>query len=135
MGKMGTYLKNKILDYVYSKAEFTPATTLYMGLSTTTISADGGNITEPTGNGYARVAVTNNATNFPAASSGAKSNGVDISFITPTGDWGEVTDFFLTDAETGDGNFYGGGALASPQTINSGNIVTFKAGDLDISLT
>lgn len=133
MGSFADYLEDKVLDYVFSKAAFTPAATLYIGLSTTTITDAGGNITEPIGGSYARVAVTNNAINFPASSGGAKSNGVDIVFEIPTGNWGEVTDFFISDAVSG-GNIYGYGALTTPQTIGAGNIVTFAAGDLDITL-
>ena len=134
MGSFADYLEDKVLDYVFSKAAFTPAATLYIGLSTTTIADDGTNITEPSGNNYARVAVTNNATNFPASSGGAKSNGVGITFPTPSGSWGTVTDFFISDADTG-GNIYGADALAAPQTIGSSNIVSFAIGDLDFSLT
>jgi hypothetical protein len=134
MGSFADYLENKVLDHVFGGPDYTRPATLYIGLSTTTITDAGGNITEPSGGSYARVAKTNDATNFPAASGGSKSNGTDIDFGTATGDWGTVTDFFIADASTG-GNILGYGALAVANHVVNGNLVTFPAGDLDITMT
>lgn len=60
------YTDGKILDQIFGGTAWSPPATLYFGLSTTTIYADGTGITEPSGGLYARVAVTNNVTNFPA---------------------------------------------------------------------
>ena len=65
--------------------------TVYIGLSTTTPDSGGGNFIEPVGNGYARVAVTNDAAQWPAATAGVKSNGADIDFPAASGPWGTVT--------------------------------------------
>lgn len=128
------FLENELLDHVWGNAAFSPAATLYVGLSTTTPNDDGTNITEPSGGAaYARVAVTNNATNWPAASGGAKSNGIAIDFPTATGSWGTVTHFFVADAGAG-GNIYGSGALTVAKTIDSGDTASFAIGDLDITL-
>lgn len=132
-GSFADYLENKALDYIFSNTAFSPAATLYMGLSTTTIADAGTGITEPVGNAYARVAITNNAANFPAAVAGAKSNGADVNFPTPTGAWGTVTDFFLSDAASG-GNIYTRGVLNVANPIVSGNIVKFPAGSLTYGL-
>ena len=63
-------LENKILDHVLGGGDYTREATVYITLVTAngTDSAAG---TEVSGNAYARVAVTNNATNFRAASGGA----------------------------------------------------------------
>ena len=62
---------------------YAPAT-WYFGLSTTTPNDDGTGFTEPSGGGYARVAKTNDATNFPGAQviSGEcrKTNGTKITW-------------------------------------------------------
>jgi len=143
MGSFADYLENKVLDHVLGGPDYSRPATVYMGLSTSTITDAGGNITEPVGNNYSRVAITNNDTNFPAASGGAKSNGTAITFPTPSGDWGTITDYFIADAAT-DGNILAAGVLGymdgenfvpDPQTINNGNIVTFSTGDLIFSLT
>lgn len=80
--------------------------TWYLGLSTTTPSNDGAGFTEPVAGAYARVAITNDATNFPAAFDDGgvtkKHNGVKFTFPDPTGNWGVVTYFgFFTDPTGG----------------------------------
>ena len=66
-------------------------TTLYFGLSSTLPTYAGSNITEPSGSGYARVAITNDQTNFPAWVAGSsettETSAVAITFPTSTGAW------------------------------------------------
>lgn len=57
MGSFADHLENKLLDHVFGGGDYARPATLYIGLSTTTIADGGTNITEPSGNGYARVAV------------------------------------------------------------------------------
>jgi hypothetical protein len=133
MGSFADYAEGKILDYVFSVAAFSPASPLYVGLSTTTITDAGGNITEPSGNNYGRVSVTNNATNWPAASGGSKSNGTAITFAQASGSWGTCTDFFISDNSSG-GNIYVYGALSASKTIGAGDTASFAIGDLTITL-
>lgn len=125
------YLENKVLDHVLGGGDFTRPATVYIALSTTDPTPDGaGTFTEPSGNNYSRLAVTNNSTNFPAASSGAKSNGVDFTFATPSGTWGTITHFAVFDASSA-GNMLFWAELTTPKTINSGDEVLFPAGDMD----
>lgn len=134
MGSFADYLENKLLDHALGAASWSPPATVYFGLSTSTITDAGGNITEPSGSNYARKSESNNDTLFPAASGGSKTNGADITFPTPSGSWGVITDFFISDAASG-GNILAYGALTSPQTVSSGNIVKFLTGALTITLT
>ncbi len=130
----GDFLENELLDHVWGASAYTAPGILYVGLSTTLPNDAGGNITEPSGaNGYARVAVTNNLTNWPAAVGGAKSNGTLIAFPTATASWGTVSWFFISDAASG-GNMLGWGTLTNPKTIDSGDTASFQTGDLDITL-
>lgn len=73
---------------------YSPAT-WYLGLSTSTPNDDGTNFSEPTGGAYARVAATNNVTNFPAAQTvggnTTKTNGAKLTFPNPTNNWGSLT--------------------------------------------
>jgi hypothetical protein len=133
MGRMSDAQANILLDLYFSKASnSTVPATLYVALSTTLPTNTGTNVTEPSGNAYARVAVTNNATNFPAASARAKSNGTDIVFPMATGSWGTATHFCLYDASTA-GNFVAWGALTVPVAVINGATVTFVAGSLVIN--
>jgi len=128
------FLENELLDHVFSAAVFVAPVTTYIGLSTTTPTDAGGNITEPSGGaGYARVAKTNNVTNWPAAVGGLKENGTTVDFPTATGAWGTVTHFFIADAASG-GNILATGALTTPKTIDNGDTASFAVGDIDITL-
>lgn len=133
MGSFSDFTENKLLDHVFGATAYTPPATLYFGLSTSTVSDAGTGITEPAGNAYARVAVTNNATNFPAASGGSKSNGAEITFPEASGSWGTVTDFFIADAASG-GNVLGQGVMAASKTVGTGDTVYFDVGDLTFTL-
>lgn len=128
------YLENKLLDHVFGGGDFARPATLYVGLSSTAPADDGTNITEPAVGAYARVAVTNNATKWPAAAAGSKSNGEGISFPAATADWGAaLTHFFIADAAVA-GNILGAGALGAAVTVLNGETVSFSAGDLVVTL-
>ena len=133
-GRLSDALVHELLDAVFGGSTYTPEGTIYVGLSTTTPTNTGTSVTEPSGNNYARVAVTNNATNFPAASSRAKANGTVIQFPTASGSWGTLTHFVLYDASTS-GNFLGWGELTAPITVTTGGTPDFPIGDLDIVAT
>ena len=134
MGSFTDFLELELLDHVFGAAAYTAPATLYVALSTTTITDAGGNMTEPSGNAYARVAVTNNATNWPAAAAGAKANGTAITFPTATGSWGTIIDFAIMDAATA-GNMLGYGTLTTAKAVTTGDTPSFAIGDLDITLT
>ena len=76
--------------------------TWYTGMSTAISADDGTGFLEPAGGAYARVAVTNNATNFPAATTvtgtTTKKCGVNVLFPVPTTNWGLMREigWFLT---------------------------------------
>lgn len=108
--------------------------TWYLGISTTTPNGDGTGFTEPSGSAYARVAITNNATNFPAAvtSSGTttKTNGTAFTFPNPTGTWGVATYYGFFTASSGGTPEYTG-PLDTSITIKNGNTpVQFDIGQL-----
>lgn len=106
-----------------SATSWAPAT-WYCGLSTTPPSDDGTGFTEPVGGAYARVAVANNATNFPAAQTVSgettKTNGTKITFPNPTGNWGAVAHYGWFTAATGGTPEYHQ-PLDTPITPKSGN--------------
>jgi hypothetical protein len=108
--------------------------TWYLALSTTTPANDGTGFTEPVGGSYARVAITNNATNFPAAINDngvtKKIGGAKFTFVNPTGTWGVVTHFGFFTALTG-GTVQYWQALDTSISPKSGNTpVEFDVGQL-----
>lgn len=132
MGSFSNFLELEILDHVFGAAAYTAPATLYFALFTVTPSDSGGG-TEVSGGSYARVGMTNNATNFPAASGGAKSNGVAITFPAATAAWGTVVAMGVFDAASG-GNLLAWGALTTSKTISNGDTASFPIGDFDVTL-
>lgn len=131
-GSFSDHLEDELLDHVFGGGDYSRPATVYVALYTVA-PTDAGGGTECTGGSYARKSVTNNDTNFPAASSGAKSNGTDIEFVEATGDWGTVVAFAIFDALSG-GNMLCWADLSANKDIDSGDTAKFAAGELDITL-
>ena len=137
-GSFSDFLELEVLDHVFGAAAYTAPVTIYVGLWTSALTdaSTGATAGEVSGGSYARVAVTNNATNFPAASAGAKSNGTAVTFPTATASWGTVTYVGLLDSVTlGAGNLLAWADLTTSKTISSGDTASFAAGDIDFTLT
>ena len=130
-GSKSDYLENELLDHVLGNAAYSAPATVYIALYTVAPTDSGGG-TEVSGGSYARKAVINNDTNFPAASSGAKANGTEITFVTATANWGTVVAFGIFDASSG-GNLLYWADLTSSKTVNNGDTVKFAVGDLDVT--
>ena len=134
-----TYLADALVNEVFGGVNFTPPTTLYIGLSSTLPVVGGTNITEPTvgTNGYARASAANNTTNFPTTTTNNKSNGAAITFPTSTGAWltaASLGYLVFYDAATG-GNVLGYAALNNPQVVaSSGATLSFAIGSLAITI-
>lgn len=121
------YQANKNLDRQFGGTSNTVSTTFYIGLSTTTISADGTGITEPSGGSYARVSVANNKTTWDTAASGILSNLINFQFTESTASWGTITDVFISDAASA-GNLLYYGVLSAPRTVADATTVLFAPG-------
>lgn len=128
---IGNYLEDELLDHVFGGGDYTRPATLYISLHTGDPGETGAN--EVSGGSYGRASVTNNNTNFPAASGGAKANGAEIAFPTPSAGWGTVSHAGVWDASSG-GNFLWGGGLTVSKAINSGDDVVIPVGDFDVTL-
>ncbi len=130
MGSFSNYLENRILDHLFGKNTYT-SPTIYVALSTADPGEDGSGLSEPSGNGYARVQTTENDWND--ASGGAIDNATDITFSQATGGWGTISHFALMDAASG-GNLLAGATLNQSKMIDLGDTAKFGAGDLDVTL-
>lgn len=125
MGTLSTYTLNGALEHVLGVSTFAPAATHYLAAFVAG--------TEVTGGAYARKAVTNNATNWPAAAARAKSLGVEQAFVTASGaNWGAIDEIRIFDASSG-GNELARDALASAVTIDDGETLVIEAGAIDIT--
>src|SRR5262245_11294891 len=140
-GSFADYLENKLLDHAFGGADYVRPATLYLALFTargTDPQSDAGtNFTEvptATWSNYARKAITNNNTNFPAASAGAKTNGTDITFAAGALSANvTVTAVGLYDASSA-GNLMGWADLAASKVVQNGDVFSIPAGELDITL-
>lgn len=106
-GFKSIYWANKVLDCEYGGVALTPPATVYYALMTTAPTPSGGGA-EVSGGSYARVAFTNNLTNYPSASSGTKKNATAITFAAPTADWGICV------------------GVAKYDASSSGNLITYE---------
>ncbi len=128
-GFKGTGASNATLDAWLGSTVLGPAT-VYVALFTAAPAAGGGG-TELAMTGYARVAVTNNATNFPAASSATKNNGTLIDFGTLTGTGATITWAAVVKTSSGalsTSDIIYAGPLSVARAIVSGDSFDFPIG-------
>jgi hypothetical protein len=127
-GSLTNYGESKVLAHLFGGTTYAPVATWYIALfSVAPTDTTAG--TELTGGGYARAAVTNNTTNFPAAS--PTINGTDITLFTSTGSHSAVA-MGLFDAVTA-GNLVAYSTFTSTPIVNL-DVVRIVAGQLSISL-
>lgn len=100
----------------------------YLALSKTVPDMNGTGVTEPDGNGYARVELSY----FGEPNAGVVENYGGISFPEATGSWGEIGYFAIYDAAEG-GNLLMYNQLPSPISVLAQTIVAFGPGDLTLS--
>lgn len=128
------YLSKALSDLAASGAAFSAPVTMYLALFTTAIvNGDPTTGVEATGSGYARKSITNNATNFPAASGSAtpvsKSLHVSTALAAATGDWSSganMVGWGLFDASSS-GNLLYYGPITTPFPVLNTDVVTFAA--------
>lgn len=126
-------VEQKMLDHFLTDPAYTPPATMYIGLSSTTPTDAGGNITEPSGGAYARLATT--AADWSAATGTApatKTNTAVFTFATATANWvasANLTYFLLMDALTA-GNCLAFGALGTAKPVLNGDTPSFPAASL-----
>lgn len=125
-GDVSTYLGNALLDHVLGGPDYSPPGTIYFGLFVSGA--------EVSGNSYVRKAVSNDATNFPAAVAGVKTLAVAQEFAAPSGAWGVVDEVRLFDAPTG-GNTLWAKALTTPRTVGLNAPCRFSTGSLTFTLS
>jgi len=126
-----------ILDGLFNDPAWTPPSTLYLALSSTTPTEAGANFTEPSGGSYARVSTT--AADWSAASGSApavKTNTATKTFPTASANWASgsnLTHFGIYDASTA-GNLLVWGALGTAKPVLSGDTASWGASSLLIKL-
>jgi hypothetical protein len=129
-----SYLSRALANHWLGGPDYARPATVWIGLYIVAPTAAGGG-TPVTGSGYARVAVTNNDTNWPDYGSGPKSNGTAVTFATATGTWSSGSDivaFGIFDHATA-GNLLAFGDLDTAKPCLEGDTMSFAVGELDYS--
>lgn len=143
-GAFADYAENKALDAVIRGQTLGAPASFYLGLTTDTCT-DSGAGTEPSGNAYARVAVTSSLTNWAgtqaAASTtassgtgGTTSNNAAITYPTSTGSWGTVQAVRFYDASTAGNVWICINLTSSLNVSGTGFTVSFPAAALTFQI-
>ena len=129
---------NALLNCLCGRSNSYSYSTVYVGLSTTTPNRYGGNITEPSGSGYARVllgtAQQAQTQKMSAAQNGANANSEIIYFPEATGAWGTCTYFCLFNAAE-EGTCIAYGALTDEISPVNETVPIIRVGDLTMAIS
>jgi hypothetical protein len=129
---MTDYLRKKLGDHAIGKASFS-LPTVYLALFTASPGVGGSLVAEVVGGSYARIELTSKLSLFDLTT-GISANATDVTFATPTANWGTLTYIGVIDALTS-GNVLFFDALAQPiLVISGGRVVSFIAGTISITL-
>jgi hypothetical protein len=119
------------LAWLFTAGTAARPTAWYVALSTTTPTTTGTNVTEPSGNGYTRQAVTFGT---PAGNPASTSNTGILTFTASGGDWATITYITIYDASTA-GNPLAIGQLTNSKLIQNGDSLQFAVAAITVTLT
>lgn len=122
------FAANQMIAKMFGTTNYTPPVTFYLALFTGLPTLVGGG-TEVVGGAYARVAITNNTTNFPAPTISSTASTALFQFPTPTANWGTVVAVGIYDASSA-GNLIGWYQLPTSRPINTGDNYAFPIGNI-----
>lgn len=122
------YAANLMVAKMFGATNYTPPANFYLALFTGLPSLAGGG-TEVAGGSYARVAIPNNNTIFPAPTVSSTATTALYSFPTPSAGWGTIVAVGIYDASSA-GNLIGWYQLPTPRVINTGDNYAFPIGNI-----
>lgn len=128
MGKISDFLANELLDHVFNAA-YAPAATVYLALSTANPTDAGSGMAEPSGNAYARQAIT-----FNAAASRRVTQSATVTYPQASGAWGTISHWAVFDALSG-GNMLAHGAFAVAKSVVANNTPSVASGEIWIEFS
>ena len=134
MSQMSDFLEVELRKHIFRTGSMTKPAALYVSLHTAN-PTDAGTGTEVSGGSYARVQRDPLDANWTAASAtdGITTNAADITFPTPSANWGTITHVGIWDAAAA-GNLICYAALTVSKTVNNGDAAPkFLAGALSFT--
>lgn len=132
MSEASDYVENQILNCYLNQTNITAPTAIYVGLHTAD-PTDAGTGTEVSGNGYARVAITDKFGTASGTGGSLSSNDNITGFTASGGNWGTVSHIGIWDASTS-GNLLFHTALDSSATVNDGDSFQISSGNLTVTV-
>ena len=129
MAGLTNYGEDLVLDWLFTTGAATRPTSWYVSLYTVAPTESTGG-TEVSGGSYARV-----STSFTVSGTAptTASNTAAVEFAEATGTWGTVVAAGIMDALSG-GNLIAYATLTTAKAIDTGDVLRFNAGALDITL-
>ena len=129
-----TFYRNMIIKNMMNIAPVSDfPTTYYIGLSSTEPNETGSNVTEPSGGGYARVALGG----MTEPENGETSNSGEIDFPKAETDWfpssAPATHYVIYD-QLSEGNLLMYGLLTKSRIVESDTYISFPTGELTITV-
>lgn len=129
MAGFTNYSEDLVLDWLLTNASATRPTAWYVALYTVAPGETGGG-TEVSGGSYARTAVTFTVSGTAPTTA---SNSSAVEFPTATASWGTVVAAGIYDASTS-GNLLAFANLTTSKTVDSGDVLRFNTGEIDVTL-
>jgi len=129
MAGFTNYSEDLVLDWLLTNASATRPTAWYVALYTVAPGETGGG-TEVSGGSYARTAVTFTVSGTAPTTA---SNSGAVEFPTATGSWGTIVAAGIFDASTS-GNLLAFANLTTSKTVDSGDVLRFNTGEIDVTL-
>ncbi len=129
MAGLTNFGEDLVLDFLFTANAATRPTAWYVSLYTVAPTESTGG-TEVSGGSYARV-----STSFTVSGTAPTeaSNTAAVEFAECTASWGTVVAAGIMTASTG-GNLLAYASLTTPKAIDTGDVLRFNAGALDITL-
>lgn len=129
MAGLTNYAEDLVLDWLFTNASATRPTSWYVGLYTVA-PGEGGGGTEVSGGSYARTAATFTVSGTAPTTA---SNSAAVEFPEASASWGTVVAAGIFDASTS-GNLIAFASLTTSKSIDTGDVLRFNTGALDITL-
>jgi len=129
MAGFTNYAEDLVLDWLLTNGAATRPTAWYVALYTVAPGETGGG-TEVSGGSYARTAVTFTVSGTAPTTA---SNSSAVEFPTATGSWGTIVAAGIFDASTS-GNLLAFANLTTSKTVDSGDVLRFNTGEIDVTL-
>jgi len=129
MAGLTNYAEDLVLDWLFTTASATRPTSWYVALYTVAPGEAGGG-TEVSGGSYARVSATFTVSGTAPTTA---SNSSAVEFAEASGSWGTIVAAGIFDASTS-GNLIAFANLTTSKTIDTGDVLRFNTGEIDITL-